>query len=137
MSDAPARDPLVLALGSAAAGAALGGAVITTGVIVLRTLDRDRSAPLDRDAAFTVLTASVVGGVAAALAIGWLLSRGITETWRRGVTALIALFGACLLAVAAAPADLLARRPGLLIYLVCLLALGAFSYRQARLAGRP
>jgi hypothetical protein len=82
-----------------------------------------------------ILSVAVVGGVVAAVASGWLLSRTIHDVWRRGVIAALSVFGASLLTLVAAPADMLAGRLGLVAYLVVLLV-GAIGARAvARRAG--
>ncbi len=130
---AAARDPVVRALGGLATGAATGAAVITTGLLVLRTVQRGRVAET-QDTAFVILGASVLLGLIAAAASGWLLSGGIEEAWRRGVTATLAVFGMLMLSLVAVPADLLAGRAGLVGYLVLLSAGGAWSLVHARRA---
>ena len=129
-----ARDPVVLALGSAGCGAATGGALMTVGVITLRALQVQRGGLAQQDADFAVLSASVLTGIAAAAALGWRLSRGIEDFWRRGVTAALAAFGACVLAVAAAPAHALGGRVGLLVYGGLLALTGVWSFGRARRA---
>ncbi len=127
------RDPVVRALGGLATGAAAGAAVITTGLLVLRSVQRGRVIET-QDTGFVILGASVLIGLITAAASGWLLSSGIEEAWRRGVTATLAVFGMLLLALVAVPADLLAGRPGLAGYLTLLLGGGAWSWGHARRA---
>lgn len=125
------RDPVVRALGGLATGAAAGAAVITTGLLVLRSLQGGRVVET-QDTGFFVLGASVLVGVITAAASGWLLSSGIEQAWRRGATATLAVFGMLMLSLVAVPADLLAGRPGLALYLMLLLAGSLWSLVHAR-----
>ncbi len=128
-------DPIGTALASIGAGAATGAAMMTAGVVVLRTVQRADASALSVDTGFLILSVAVVGGVVAAVASGWLLSRTIHDVWRRGVIAALSVFGASLLTLVAAPADMLAGRLGLVAYLVVLLV-GAIGARAvARRAG--
>jgi hypothetical protein len=128
-----ARDPVVRALGGLATGAAAGASVITAGLLVLRSVQRGRVAET-QDLGFTILFATVLTAVVAAAATGWLLTAGLEELWRRGVTAVLAVFGMLMLSLVAVPADLVAGRPGLAGYLLLLLAAGARSLMWARRA---
>ena len=74
------------------AAAATGAAVVTAGLLLLRTFQRGRVAET-QDQGFTLLAATVLIAVTAAAGTGWLLSSGITEAWRRGVIATLAVFG--------------------------------------------
>lgn len=121
------------ALGGLATGAAAGGMLITIGLIALRTIQRGGIVET-RETGLSVLSVAVLLGMAAAAAAAWRLSRGIEETWRRALTATLAVFGALLLALVAAPADLVGGRTGLLVYLVLLLAGGIWAFTHARRA---
>ena len=110
-------------------GAAAGSATMTAGAIVLRSLEPPR------DAGFAVLTAGIMSGMAVAGAFAAVLTRGVQDLWRRGASAIVAAFGACLLALVPAPADLLAGRAGLAGYGVLLLGVAAWSWRRARGTG--
>lgn len=129
----PAGDPVVRALGGLATGAAAGAAIITAGLLILRTVQGDRVAET-QDQGFTLLAATVLIATVAAAGTGWLLSSGIVEAWRRGVIATLAVFGMLLLSLVSVPADLLAGQPGLAGYLLLLLGAGAWSLAQARRA---
>jgi hypothetical protein len=97
----PAKDPIGVALGALAAGATGGAGVVGLGLLLFR----NRLASL--------LPIFLFAGVVAAAAIAWTLARPITDWWRRGVTAALAVFGAMMLAALTAPADILAGRTGL------------------------
>lgn len=127
------RDPIGLALAALGAGAAAGGAVITAGLIILRTASGPGSP--DPDAAHLVIPTSLFGGIVVAAACGWFLARPIVDVFYRGLTTALGVFGALLLAGLAAPADMLAQQAGLAIYLGVLAAAGVYAGRKARRAG--
>ena len=133
MSEASPRDPVVLALGSAVAGAAFGGAATTAGIILFRLLQTD-AGRMSGNAGFLMITAALLAGIGCAFAIARLLARRVPDSWRRGAVAIIAIFGTCLFAGAAAPADAVAGRTGLSIYLSLLLGTGFWSWSRARRA---
>jgi hypothetical protein len=128
-----ARDPVMRALGGLATGAAAGAAVVTGGLLVLRTVQRSETSGAP-ESSFLILSAAAVLGLMVAAASGWLLSRGIADLWRRGVTAMLAVFGSVLLALAAVPADGVGGRGGLAAYLLLLLAAARYAGMQARRA---
>ncbi len=128
-----AGDPVLRALAGLATGAATGAALITAGLIALRTFQRGRVADT-QDQGFTLLAITVALATLSAAATGWLLSSGIVEAWRRGVVATLAVFGMVMLSLVAVPADLLAGRGGLAGYLALLLAAGTWSLIRARKA---
>lgn len=127
-------DPVGTALASIAAGATTGAAIITAGAIVLRTAQARSAAVLSLDTGFAILSATLILGIVAATASGWLLARTITDTWRRGVIAALSVFGASLLALVAAAADLLAGRVGLAAYGTTLVAATIYARTMARRA---
>lgn len=128
-------DLIVTALASITTGAALGAAIMTSGVALLRSAQATAGADLAVDTGFLMLSAGVVLGIVAAAAVGWLLARPIDDFWRRGVTAALAVFGACLLAMVAAPIDMVAGRTGLAVYLGALAATALVARSAARRAG--
>lgn len=130
-----AGDPVVRALGGLATGAATGAALITAGLLVLRTFQHGRVAET-QDQGFTLLAATVLIATVAAAGTGWLLSSGITEAWRRGVVATLAVFGMLMLSLVTVPADLLAGRGGLAGYLALLVGVAAWALIRARRAAR-
>jgi hypothetical protein len=123
MPDGEARDRIGIALGALAAGAAAGAAVTLLGLAMFRTNLADA-----RDSLPLVLFA----GIVSAATLGWSLSRAIADTWRRGVTAALAVFGALMLAALAAPADMIAGRAGLMGYAGVLAALAVLAVRYNR-----
>jgi len=72
-------------------------------------------------------------GIVVAVALAWWLAAPITDWWRRGVTAALAVFGAMMLSALTAPADMIGGRPALAV-LATLLAAGALA--AARYAHR-
>jgi hypothetical protein len=118
-------DRIGIALGALATGATGGAAVVLLGLALFRTT-LAASLPL-----------IVFAGIVAAATLGWSLGRDVSDTWRRGVTAALAVFGAMLLALLAAPADMLAGRLGLLCYTAVLAAVAVTAVRyNRRRAGR-
>lgn len=128
-----ARDPVLRALGGLTTGAAGGAVVITGGLLVLRTVQR-RGIVETQDTGSLVLSAAVLLGLVVAAASGWLLSRGIEELWRRGVTATLAVFGSVMLALVSIPVDWLGGRVGLAAYAALLLAVASYAGVHARRA---
>ena len=126
-----ARDPVLRALGGLATGAAAGAAIITIGLLVLRTVQQGGVVET-QDPGSLILSAAVFLGMVVAATSGWLLSRGIEETWRRGVTATLAVFGSLMLALLGVPADWVGGRGGLVAYLTVLLAGALYAGVHAR-----
>lgn len=108
---------------------------MTAGVALLRTAQARAGDGLAADTGFLVVSAGVVLGLVAAVTAGWMLTRPIPDHWRRGVVAALSVFGACLLALIAAPADMAAGRTGLTVYLVLLLTIALLAATAARRAG--
>ena len=129
-----ARDPVVLALASIAAGAGAGGTLMTVGLVALRAVQARRGVSPQDDVSFVVLSVAMLAGVAAAVTVAWRLTGPIEEYWRRGVTGALAAVVAFGLAGGAVPVDLIAGRSGLGAYAVVLLAAGAWAMRRARRA---
>lgn len=121
-------DPVGTALFSVGAGATTGAAVMTGGVAALRYLQAGGEP--DPNLAFAIVTGTALGGLAAAVATGWVCTGPIDDRWRRAVTAAVSAFGAVLLALVATPVDLLLGTPGIAGYLVLLVA-GLLSFHHA------
>jgi hypothetical protein len=128
------NDPVGLALASLGAGITAGAAVITTGMIVLRTVQVGAAAAEPSETHFTVLTITTFTGIVVAVAVGWVLSRALDDLWRRGVIGALSVFGMALVAGVAAPADMLAGRAGLAGYLAILLVGLRYTSARARRA---
>ena len=113
-------DLIGVALGGLAAGAATGAAVVAAGLALLR----HRLDP--------VLVLLPFAGIVAAATVAWLLAAPITDWWRRGVTAALAVFGAVMLAALTAPADMLGGRWALAVFALVLAGAGVGAARYAR-----
>ncbi len=123
-------DPVGTALSSIGAGASTGAAVLTAGVLLLRVLQAGNpDMPVQQGGA--ILGTSAILGVVAAAATGWARTRTIPDLWRRGVTSVIAVFGAAILAVFATAADMVGRRVGLGLYLAVLIVAALATHRAA------
>jgi hypothetical protein len=119
--DGSPPDLVGVALGSLAAGSAAGSALVALALLALRhRLD-------------AVLPLLPFAGIVVAVALAWWLAAPITDWWRRGVTAALAVFGAMMLSALTAPADMVGGRPALAV-LAILLAAGALA--AARYAQR-
>jgi hypothetical protein len=115
------RDPVGGALASLGAGAAVGAAVVTAALIILRTVQRQASGDGDSALQATIIGAGLFAGIVTAVATAWSLSPTL-DPWRRSVTSALAVFAGTILAVGAAPADLAGGRVGLAVYAVLLLS---------------
>jgi hypothetical protein len=113
----PASDFIGVALGALVAGAGAGGGTVTLTLVVLR-------ARLEQ-----LLPLIVFGGVVIAATVAWWLALPITDWWRRGLTAALAVFGGLILATLSAPADMIAGSLGMVV-------LGGLLLTVARVAGR-
>ena len=116
-------DRIGIALGALAAGAAVGAALIAAGLGVFRPSIE------------TALPLVVFGGIALAATTGWVVAGPIDDTWRRAVTATLAVFAALMLAGLAAPIDMVGGRIGLLAYSAALAVAGAVAVRATMLIG--
>ncbi len=134
MSEIAPRNPVFLALGSVAAGAAFGAAATTAGLILFRLIQSE-SGFGSSDQGFWMITAGLLAGIGCAFATAWILASKVPDLWRRGAVAFIAIFGSLLLSAAAAPADAVGGRRGLVAYLLLLLAAGIWFLSWARRAG--
>jgi len=124
-----ATDPIGVTLGSLGAGAGTGAAVMSAGTFALRTT---QSAGGGGDAAFGVLAATVMLGLAATILTTLHVNRPVDDLWRRATTAAIAVFGMVLLTLVTAPLDAFLGRAALLPY-AGLLSVGAgLAARSAR-----
>jgi len=101
-------------------------------MIVFRSLPEAEDPARAADLGFLIITVSLVTGITAAVAAGWLLTKALADTWRRGVVGALSVFGTALLAALTMPADMVGGRPALAVYLVVLIA-GVTYTRQAAL----
>jgi len=124
-------DPVGLTLASIGAGSSTGAAIVTTGMILFRSLPDIRDPEHATDVGFLLITLSLLVGGAAAVAAGWFLTRALADAWRRAVVGALSVFGTMLLSAVSMPADLVGGRPALTAYLVALIAAATFAYRAA------
>jgi hypothetical protein len=114
-------DLIGVALGSIGTGAATGGAAVALGLLLFR-------GQLDRNLPLVVFT-----GIVSAAGTAWLQSAALAgDTWRRGVTAVLAVFLGLLLAFLSAPADRLGGTTGLAVYAVLLAVAAGLGARYTR-----
>jgi hypothetical protein len=114
-----APDLIGVALGALAAGAAGGAGAVTLALAVLRTRLE------------YLLPLLVFGGIVTAAALAWRLAAPITDWWRRGLTAVLAVFGALMLTALSAPADRIAGITGLLALAAALLGAAGLAARHS------
>lgn len=125
----PTKDPVGLVLASIGAGSTSGAAVITAGMIILRTMQASRGVDRTVNTGFAVIWVTLILGIALAVLTGWALTRALDDMWRRGVVGALSVFGTALLAGIGMPVDLLTGRIGLTVYL--LITLAAALYMRA------
>ena len=122
MNDNPSIHPpnlIGVALGGLAAGAGAGAGAVTLSLVALRTR-------LEH-----VLPLLVFGGIVTAAAVAWRLAAPITDWWRRGLTAALAVFGALVLTALSAPADMIAGPAGVLAFAAVLLLAAGLAARYS------
>ncbi|MBI4422010.1 MAG: hypothetical protein HY560_14395 [Gemmatimonadetes bacterium] len=124
-------NPIVNALTSIVAGAAGGAVVATAGVMLAWSLLNAGITAIGEPGNLVYLSGAL--GLAVAAFLGWRLSAGLTEAWRRGVVATLAAFGAVGLGSAAMPLEMFFSRVYTLVYT---LALAGIWFFAARVAGR-
>lgn len=127
-------DPVGLTLASIGTGSTAGAAIITTGMIVFRSLPQSGDPAQATDLGFLVITASLLSGIGTAAVVGWLLTIPLGNLWRRAVVGALSVFGTVLLAALTMPADMLGGRPALFIYLAALTTVATYTRRAARRA---
>ena len=123
-----------MTLAGIGAGATTGAAVMTAGVFALRFMQASGNA--SNEVGGSVLTATLFGGLVAAVLSGWIATAPIADGWRRGVTAGISVLGAALLAIGATVADQLTGMIGVGAYCVVLVVAAGVTHRAAHRSGR-
>ena len=108
-----------MVLGAFAAGATAGAAAVSLGLLLFR------------NQLTHLLPVFLFAGIVVASAVGWYLARPIADWWRRGVTAVIAVFGAMLLTALTAPVDMIAGQLGLAGFTIVALALSTAAARYS------
>jgi peptidoglycan/LPS O-acetylase OafA/YrhL len=112
----------------------LGGACITLGLLLVQWLQR-RAGPEGtpaQDITGDLLVAALLAGIAIAGLFGWRRSRGVEGVWQRGVVAVLAVFGALMVAFFfTIPARQLLGSAGLVILGALLAIVGVMGSRWA------
>ena len=128
------NDPIGLTLASLGAGSATGAALVTAGMVVLRSFlspGEPEEFPAER---FYLISIALLLGVVAAVSSGWHLTQSLEDPWRRGVVGALSVFGATLLSIVAMPIDSFLGISGLTVYLAALIAAIFYTRRNARRA---
>ena len=123
-----------MALAGIGAGSTTGASVMTAGVFALRFMQA--SGNTAADVGGSLLTATLFGGVVAAVVSAWMATAPLADSWRRGVTAGASVLGAALLAIGATVADQLTGMVGIGVYGVVLLVAAVMTHRAAYRLGR-
>jgi len=131
LSDEPVKDPLALGLGSLAAGVGFGGACLTAAQIAASILRGDLEAAVYRDTAGNPLVAGIVAAVGVGSVVAWYRGRALDNLWQRGVIAVLAAVGACLVGFIAALLDRFFGALGLIVWLLLNVAFGILATRWA------
>lgn len=108
-----------MVLGAFGAGATAGAAAVALGLFLFR------------NQLTHLLSVLVFAGIVVASAVAWYLARPIADWWRRGVTAVMAVFGAMLLTALTAPVDMMAGQLGLGGFAVIVLVLSTAAARYS------
>ncbi|MEE8135307.1 MAG: hypothetical protein V3T56_09630 [Gemmatimonadales bacterium] len=128
------QDPVGLALASIGAGSTTGASIMTAGVFALRFMQASGNA--STEVGGSILSATLFGGIVAAILAAWIATAPIADGWRRGVTAGISVLGAALLAIGATMADQVTGVIGVGAYGVVLVVAAVVAHRAARRLGR-
>jgi hypothetical protein len=118
-ADTDRADLVGVALGALAAGATGGAGVVTLALAALR------------GRLHHVLPPIVFAGVLTAALAAWLLASPITDWWRRGLTAALAVFAVLMLTALSAPADMVGGVAGLVVYAAALLTAAGMAARYS------
>jgi len=131
LSDEPVKDPLALGLGSLASGVGFGAACLTAAQIVAAVLRGDLERAVYPDTAGNPLVAGLVAAVGVAGAVAWYRSLALENIWQRGVIAVLAAVGACLVGFLAALLDRFFGILGLVAWLLLNIAFAIVATRWA------
>jgi hypothetical protein len=104
-------------------------------MFVLRTSQHGATEAPDAERGAVLVLASVLIGLALAVATAWRCSRPIADLWRQSVIGALSVFGASLLSLVCLPLDLVLGRFALIIYSATLLGGSAAAARSARRSG--
>jgi hypothetical protein len=131
LSEATAKDPLALGLGSLASGVGFGGACLTTAQIVASIVRGDLAPAAYRATAADPLLAGLIAAVGVGGVCGWYRSTSLDNIWQRGVIAVLAAVGAILAGFLAAPFDRFFGIAGMIVWLTISIMFGVFGTRWA------
>ena len=131
MTDEPIKDPLALGLGSLASGVGFGAACLTAAQIVASILRGDLEAAVYHDTAGNPLVAGIVAAVGVGSVVAWYRGGALDNLWQRGVIAVLAAVGACLVGFMAALLDRFFGPLGLIVWLLLNVAFGILAMRWA------
>ena len=131
MSEESVKDPLALGLGSLASGVGFGGACLTAAQIVAAILRGDLEPAVYHDTAGSPLVAGIVAAVGVGGVVAWYRSHALENIWQRGVIAVLAAVGACLVGFLAAVLDRFFGPLGLIVWLLLNIAFGILATRWA------
>jgi hypothetical protein len=131
LSDEPIKDPLALGLGSLASGAGFGAACLTAAQIVAAILRGDLEPAVYHDTAASPLVAGLVAAVGVGGVVAWYRSLALENIWQRGVIAVLAAVGACLVGFLAALLDRFFGVLGLVAWLLLNIAVAIVATRWA------
>ncbi len=131
MSNDTVKDPLALGLGSLASGAGFGGACLTAAQIVAAILRGDLEPAVYQETAGNPLVVGIVAAVGVGGVVAWYRSHALENVWQRGVIAVLAAVGACVIGFLAAVLDRFFGPLGLIVWLLLNVAFGILATRWA------
>jgi hypothetical protein len=131
LSNDTVKDPLALGLGSLASGVGFGAACLTAAQIVAAILRGDLEAAVYHDAAGNPLVVGIVAAVGVGGVVAWYRSQALENVWQRGVIAVLAAVGACLVGFMAAVLDRFFGPLGLIVWFLLNVAFGILATRWA------
>ena len=100
-------------------------------MLVFSTTIASRDPEQLQDEGFLVISVALLLGMISAVATGWLLTKGLDDPWRRGVTSALSVFGTALLSIVTMPIHSLTGSVGLAVYLALLLFVAIMTHRAA------
>jgi len=131
LSDEPVKDPLALGLGSLGAGTGFGAACLTGAQIVAAILRGELEPAAYRDVGGNPLLAGLIAAIGVGGAVGWYRSFPLENVWQRGVIAVLAAIGACLVGFLAAIPDRFLGPVGLAVWFLLNVAFAIVATRWA------
>lgn len=128
---APEKDPVAIGLGALGAGGGLGGACLTSTLLLVRLLQRVQIGRAGQNVREIDPIWGIVVGMVVAIFFGWRRSRALDNGWQRAVICTLSVFGTFFLAILAAPVWHFLRFAGMLLLVGGSLALGIAASRWA------